>query len=1171
MHLTTGLLRARNVRWRRVLAAVFIAGAFVAACSGCLAQQELFTNGDFSQGTDGWMWEQWLSKPLPGTLDTSDKPMGAASFKMGLPGATGDRWLAKQIDLPQSAHGRDLTLTFFLKLQDVPDNAAAVRLAIQGHGFLNGGDLVRTGGTQDWKPYKFLVPASALGDAANVTLFLYHDQVGAGVVGIANVSLVSGDDPPADMSATNVTLSGDTSEPVTSTFVIGEPVDLSFDVEGLKQPAQPVTLVLSIVDENGSKIKDIAVPVNPDSDGHWQTKVAAPANRLGFYRVYARLSDGVELAALGSRAEGFLTYAVVHNPAKRKDYGVMGSRFGMQGGWGPWGYSVLALLGARWVLHPELDWKSNEPDHAGQFGPEQIERYVNEPKPGPWHTYPMPSLFNCPAWACDKATLTYETGTLTPAGEKAWAAYCKAAATAFSERYPDMSRHIYQITWEPIQPWGYKGTNKDLVRIYQIAYGALHAADPKAMVCGPTRGFYNNDDPQATENLFQLGLGKYIDGYTVHDYYSITPEIDGMPKAIRTVKAIIKKYTGHDLPMFGTEQGWSTQEDPAKDITQAQGLIRQSLIALGEGLSFNFGFYIMDYRMDGQKGYGYYYNLDPTVPFGPSKVCPKPIAPAYSAESFLLDGSTSDGAVDWLGSGTWGYIFERDGGRILVLWRYAGAPSDVSVPTGEKEVRVYDWMGNSHLEGTIGGNLRLTLGPEPVYITGVSPALWGGKESKTLKLSSAELHSYPGSPVIVAGSALLPGQKPMTATLSLETETPWHSTAQIRQVALGGNKRSPFRFDLPVPAGLKPGAYAARLVLRSASGSILAATGLTVDVATPLSARIEPTEAGGKPGVAITLQDEQGIGLAGKLTFRLKELLPAALRSNLPMIDLVQAPGQTRDVPQASRTLTFKVPARGSRRLTISLAGVALSPTMRYQVLLNVVTTTGARFPLTAPIDFLTAKHASQTPAIDGDFSAWSAIPAVELSGKGDVVRSLEYYPPNLSAQFRFAWDDHALYIASQVNDDVFFQDGADADLWKEDCLQLAFNLDPGISDTDPNSEDRRTSELTVALTKNGPEVFRALSSSSSKLALGPVSQDRIPVAIKRVGAGGLVYEMAIPWTELGMTAGQSPKAGDTIGFAATVNEVRQSDQSDPTALGIFGGIAADKDVDKHGTLLLGE
>lgn len=1167
---TTGLLSAKSSRSMRLFAAILFAALFVAVCSPCVAQQELVTNGDFSQGMDGWGWEQWSNKPLPGNVDTSDKPMGAASFKMGLPGATGGRWIARQIDLPAGARGHDLTLTFLLKLQNVPDNAAAVRLGMQGHGWLNGGDLVRAGGTQDWKPYKFLVPASALGDASNVTFFLYHDQVGAGTVGLAKVSLVVGDSPPADMSATSVTLTGDTSKPDTSTFVLGQPVDLSFAVEGLKATAQPVTLNLSIVDENGAKIKDVQIPVHPDSSGHWQINVDAPADHLGFYRVYARLSDGVDLAPLGSRAEGFLTYAVMPDPARRKNYGVRGSRFGMQGGWGPWGYDVLALLGARWVLHGELDWKTNEPDHAGQFGPDQVARYVDSPKPGPWQTFPMPSLFNCPAWACDKATLTYETGTLTPEGEKAWAAYCKVAAKAFSARYPDMPKHVYQITWEPIQPWGFKGTNKDLVRIYQIAYQALHSADPKAMVCGPTRGIYNNGDPQETENLFQLGLGKYLDGYTVHDYYSITPEVDGMPKAIRTVKAIFRKYVGHELPMFGTEQGWATGEDPGKDITQAQGLIRQSLIALGEGFSFNFAFYIVDYREDGQKGYGYYYNLDPSVPWGPQKVSPKPIAPAFAAETFLLDGTTSDGAVDWLGAGNLGYVFHRPGERVLVLWRYAGSPSEVSIPTGAREVTVYDWMGNSHQVATTAGNIRLTLGPEPIYIAGVSASLWGAAGSRGIVLKSDELNTYPGSRVSIAGTASLGSGSSVAANLTLQTQSPWTGPAQTRHLALGAGHRVPFQFTLQVPAGLKPGTYTARLTLTGAHGTILSAAGVTLDMNTPLTAQAEPARtASGAPGVALTLHDREGAGLSGKIAFRLKEILPAALRANLPMIDLVQAPGQTLDVPGSTRTLAFDLPAGGAKRLVIPLSGVTLDPTRRYLALVDVSAKNGARFTLTLPIDFLTASHVSKTPEIDGDLSDWLAAPAVKLQGKDNVVRSAEFYSPNLSAGFRFTWNEKALYIAAQVGDDVFFQNGVDADLWKEDCLQLAFNLDPGVSDSDPNAEDRRTSELTVALTKNGPEAFRALASASSRLALGPVPEDRIPLAIKKIGAGDLVYEMAIPWTELGMASGESPKPGSTIGFAATVNEVRSDDQSDPTALGIFGGIAADKDVDKHGSLLL--
>jgi hypothetical protein len=1169
MQFPTGLWRARRSPILPFLAAIFFTAISLIACPTCYAQQDLMTNGDFSQGMDGWGWEQWSNKPLPGKVDTSDKPMGAASFKMNLPGGQGERWIARQINLPDSVRGKDLTLTFMMKLQGVPDNAAAARLGIQGHGWLNGGDLVRTGGTQDWKAYEFAVPASAIGDASNVTLFFYHEQVGTGTIGIAQVSLVVGTATAPSTNVSGITLTGDTSQPDMSTFVIGNPVELTFDVDGLRNPNEPVSLNLSIVDENGAKIEDKQIPVQPDSNGHWQTKLAGPAGKLGFYRVYARLSDGIQLAALGSRAEGFLTYAIVDDPAKRKNYGQMESRFGMQGGWGPWGDRVLALLGVRWVLDGGLNWKTNEPDHAGQFGPDQVAQWVHEGKQGgSWQTFTMPSLFNCPAWACDPATLDYETGTLTPQGEKDWAAYCKVAAKAYTERYPDVPEHVYQITWEPIQPWGYKGTNKDLVRIYQIAYAALHAVDPKAVVSGPTRGFTNQGDPQATENLFQLGLGKYLDGYTVHDYDSITPEQDGMPKSIRTMKAIIRKYVGHDLPMFGTEQGWSTDEDPSKDITQAQGLIRQSLISLGEGLSFNFAFYIVDYHTSGQKGYGYYYDLIPGSNWGPAKAGPRPIAPAYAAETWLLDGSTSDGAVDWLGSGTWGYIFERNGGRILVLWRYAGAQSEVSIPTGVKQVRVYDWMGNSRLVDTTAGSIKVALGPEPTYITGVSPALWGGAKSKTLTIASSDLHAYPDSFVNVAGSTLAPGKK-LAATLSLETQAPWITHAQTTDVTLGSSKSTSFHFTLPIPAGLKPGTYTARLILRNPSGGTLSATGLTVEVAAPLSAKIEPVETNGKPGVAITLRDEQGAGLSGKLTFHLKELLPAALRSNLPMIDLVQAPGQSRDVPQATHTLDFIVPEHGSRRLVVPVGGISLSPTRRYQVLVNVSASNGAKFALTAPVDFLSANQVSKAPTIDADLSDWSSVPEAILQGKDDVVRSPEYFSPNLSAGFRFAWDDKNLYIAAQVKDDVFFQSGTDANLWKEDCLQLAFNLDPGVTDNSPNATDRRTSELTIALTKNGPEVFRALNSGPVNLALGPVPQSLIPVAIKHVGAGGLDYEMAIPWTELGMAAGHLLKAGDTIGFAATVNEVRSDDQGDPTALGIFAGIAADKDVDKHGTLLL--
>src|ERR1051326_7998284 len=80
-----------------------------------------------------------------------------------------------------------------------------------------------------------------------------------------------------------VTLVGDTSRPDISTFAQGENVELNFAAEGLKTINVPVTLELSIVDEHDQKIEARAIPVQPDANGHWQTRIAAPHSRLGFY------------------------------------------------------------------------------------------------------------------------------------------------------------------------------------------------------------------------------------------------------------------------------------------------------------------------------------------------------------------------------------------------------------------------------------------------------------------------------------------------------------------------------------------------------------------------------------------------------------------------------------------------------------------------------------------------------------------------------------------------------------------------------------------------------------------------------------------------------------------------------------------------------------------------
>ena len=67
---------------------------------------------------------------------------------------------------------------------------------------------------------------------------------------------------------------------------------------------------------------------------------------------------------------------------------------------------------------------------------------------------------------------------LNEEGEKSYAKYCEKYAQLFAKANPNAKRHYYQTTAEPNYGWGFKGTPKDLVKIHEITYKAVHGVDP---------------------------------------------------------------------------------------------------------------------------------------------------------------------------------------------------------------------------------------------------------------------------------------------------------------------------------------------------------------------------------------------------------------------------------------------------------------------------------------------------------------------------------------------------------------------------------------------------------------------------------------------------------------------------------------------------------------------
>jgi hypothetical protein len=539
--------------------------------------------------------------------------------------------------------------------------------------------------------------------------------------------------------ATDIVVSADTSRPDISTFSLGEQVKLSFNVAGMKPGQKDLDLKLRFFDEMDQLVKEQSLKVKADGDGKWTKEIDAPCEKMGFWRVFVRLSNGVTLREMGvSRRRSYMTYAVVPDPAERKLYGEKETFFGTHGNFSTQA-NVMPYLGTRWVIEPSSHalrtygyaWGQMEPDHPGQFAQDRAAAraqgrpfpvnyfaryptYVVNGQRKLWKVYTIPTLFmDPPKWAINPETKHGTMAALKPKAEEYWRNYCIETAKAYTEQYPDREENIYQITWEP---QGFKNDER-LIRVYQIAYKALHETDPKAMVIGPTSSG-SMGSVAWDERLLSKGLGKYLDGYSIHPYLDWpnlrrTPEQNSLIEALRSLKAAVRKYMGKDVPMFATEQGFPTGEDRpyTKELLQARCHVRSSLILMGEGYRVQMPF--ITYDFDREPGYGLYCNLRGGS-YLPEKVEPKPVVPAYAALTFLLEGHKSSGPIEGLGEQTWGYTYRGPADTIKALW--SEKAKKVTVAVAAKQVEVFDWMGNAKLLSTRSGKLELDIGPNPIYI-----------------------------------------------------------------------------------------------------------------------------------------------------------------------------------------------------------------------------------------------------------------------------------------------------------------------------------------------------------------------------------------------------------------------------------------------------------------------
>lgn len=179
--------------------------------------------------------------------------------------------------------------------------------------------------------------------------------------------------------------------------------------------------------------------------------------------------------------------------------------------------------------------------------------------------------------------------------------------------------------------------------------------------------------------------------------------------------------------------------------------------------------------------------------------------------------------------------------------------------------------------------------------------------------------------------------------------------------------------------------------------------------------------------------------------------------------------------------------------------------------------------------DLLVAR--ATTPIkVDADLADWPDRWIVIPSTRAAVGQRPK--KDDLRPRFQLLWDDRALYLACQADDDKVLARSGSVDLWKADCAGAFLDLLIDHPVTGP---------------AYGPDDYQFFLTPAGGFSLSHSGATRpeIQFAAKPVDSGWAL-EMALPWDQLGIAA---PAAGFTFGFDPGIDDADQPEEQRETQL----------------------
>lgn len=313
---------------------------------------------------------------------------------------------------------------------------------------------------------------------------------------------------------------------------------------------------------------------------------------------------------------------------------------------------------------------------------------------------PLPILGYTPAWASSGPK---KDASAPPGDLLDYARFVGAIASRYKGRVG------YWEVWNEEDIGFFTGTIGDYTELLRTAYTAAKTADPACkVVFGGTAGVNN----RFIERVYEFGAGKSYDVMAVHPYqWGDSFADDWFVSQLTELRALMNSHGDSHKEIWLTEMGWSTGDAGITEEIQARLLTQSMVTALTlreMGVTRTFWFCVKDWggpnygllRTDGSK---------------------KPAFAAYSTLTKVMRGAKYAGRLA-LGKDVRCHVFTRGKSVIAVIW----APKDTSVklPSPKSsQIEALDYLGERIQLVDESGFRRVQAKPQPIFITGVDPAI----------------------------------------------------------------------------------------------------------------------------------------------------------------------------------------------------------------------------------------------------------------------------------------------------------------------------------------------------------------------------------------------------------------------------------------------------------------